>query len=297
MEMEREQELNRDSSPEVLVKSPEPGKERIVLKSSRDRAEVPAEPPKKVSRQGEELRPLSTVAADLAKRVRKTMTDIRSLGESSQGRFKDPAFGQMFQRSLAGHIDKSEADLDCFLEYLRIRSPVRQAIRVHVLLEEALEKRKKKLTEKGIRIFRKQFEKNLPDAGVHVEELRFILNWVLEYVILSTPRNQMIALLTRSLGAEEAHETIGSTQQREAHRVEIVIASGQYEEWNKHASDSPAARAVQNEGESSWMLSLVDEVVQKNRGSLQVSEGRLKMISLILPVERRSAVSYAQVPA
>ena len=225
------------------------------------------------------------------------MVEIRGLTESSQGRFKDPAFGQNFHRSITEHIDKSETHLNCLLDYLRIRSPVRQANRVHVILEEALEKHKKKLMDRGIRIFKKQFEKNLPDAGIHVEELRFILNWVLEYAIFSTRPNQTIALLTRSLEAEEAHEAIRPPQQRGAKRVEIVIASGHYEDWNKQVQVPPTTTATQYEGERSWILSLVDEIVQKNRGSLQLSEGRLRMISLILPVERRNVVYYAQARA
>ena len=296
MEMEREQELKEESSPEVLKRSPEPEKERMASKGPRERAVVPAEPAENISGQGEGFNPPPTLVVDLAKRMRKTMTEIRALGESSQGKFKDPSFGQMFHRSLAEHIDKSEADLNCLLDYLRIRSPVRQANRVHVLLEEALEKHKKKLMDRGIRIFKKQFEKNLPDAGVHVEELRFILNWVLEYAILSTATHQMIALLTRSLEAEETHEPIRSPQQSGAKRVEIVIASGQYEDWSKPSAIPSTPKTVQSEGEPSWILKLVDEIVRKNRGSLQLSNGRLKMISLILPVERRDLVYYGQAP-
>ena len=296
MEMERQQESMGDSSLELPKESPKPEKERIASKSSKDRAEVPAESPERISCHGEEFKPLSTLLADLANRIRKTMVEIRGLTESSQGRFKDPAFGQNFHRSITEHIDKSETNLNCLLDYLRIRSPVRQANRVHVILEEALEKHKKKLMDRGIRIFKKQFEKNLPDAGVHVEELRFILNWVLEYAILSTATHQMIALLTRSLEAEETHEPIRSPQQSGAKRVEIVIASGQYEDWSKPSAIPSTPKTVQSEGESSWILKLVDEIVRKNRGSLQLSNGRLKMISLILPVERRDLVYYGQAP-
>jgi len=294
MEMERQQESMGDSSLELPKESPKPEKERIASKSSKDRAEVPAESPERISCHGEEFKPLSTLLADLANRIRKTMVEIRGLTESSQGRFKDPAFGQNFHRSITEHIDKSETNLNCLLDYLRIRSPVRQANRVHVILEEALEKHKKKLMDRGIRIFKKQFEKNLPDAGIHVEELRFILNLFLEYAIISTRLNQTIALLTRSLEAEEAHEAISPPQQRGAKRVEIVIASGHYEDWNKQVQVPPTTTATQYEGERSWILSLVDEIVQKNRGSLQLSEGRLRMISLILPVERRNLVYYEQ---
>jgi hypothetical protein len=163
---------------------------------------------------------------------------------------------------------------------------------IDVILEEALEKHKKKLMERGIRIFKKQFEKGLPNAGVQVEELRFILNWILEYAIISAAPNQSIAFLTRSLEAQEANEAIRSPQQRGAKCVEIAIASGDYEDLTKQVGVPPKIRTAHNEGERSWILPLVDEIVQKNRGSLKLSEGRLRMVSLILPIERRKLVYY-----
>jgi len=189
------------------------------------------------------------------------------------------------------HIDNSEADSNCFLEYLRIKSPVRQTNMIHVVLEEALEKHKKKLMEKGIKIFRKQFGKGLPNASVHIEELRFILNWVLEYVIISSAPNQSIAFLTRSLEDQEADGAMRSPRTR---RVEIVIASGHYEDLSKQAEVPPEIRIDHGKSERSLILPLVDEIVQKNRGSLKLSEGHLRMVSLILPVERRKVVYYEQ---
>jgi len=266
--------------------------EKIVCKSSEGRIEVPAESPEKVPDHEEEFNPPSALVADLVNRIRKTVAEMRDLADSSRGKFKDPAFSQGFQRRMTEYIDNSEADLNCFLDYLRIKSPVRQTNRIHVILEEALERHKKKLMDKGIRIFRRKFEKGLPDASVHIEELRFILNWILEYAIISALPNQSIAFLTRSLEAKEDHEAIRSPEKRGTKCIEIVIASGDYEDFKKQAGVSPKIRTVQNEGERSWILPLVDEIVQKHRGSLKVSEGRLRMVSLILPIERRKIVYY-----
>ena len=190
--------------------------------------------------------------------------------------------------------DNSEVDLSCFLDYLRIKSPGRQTNMIHVVLGEALEKHKKKLMDKEIRIFRKQFEKGLPNASVHIEELRFILNWVLEYVIISAAPNQSIAFLTRSLEAQEVNEAMRSPRQRGTRCVEIVIASGHYGDLSKQAEVPSEMRTDHSKSEGSLILSLVDEIVQKNRGSLKVSEGRLKMVSLILPIERRKVVYYEE---
>jgi len=292
MEMERQNESKGDPSLEILKESADSGKERIVSKNSEDRIEVPAESPERVSYHGEDFKPFWILVANLARRIKKTIVEIRGLTESSQGRFKDPAFGQNFYRSMTEHIYNSETDLNCFLDYLRIKSPVRQTNMIHVVLEEALEKHKKKLMDKGIRVFRKQFGKDLPNASVHIEELRFILNWVLAYAINSAAPNQSISLLTRSLEAQEANEAMRSPQQRGTRCVEIVIASGHYEDMSEQAEVPPKIKTAHNEGERSWILPLVDEIVQKNRGSLKLSEGRLRMVSLILPIERRKLVYY-----
>ena len=292
MELEKEwrSESKRDPSLEtleVLKEMADSEKERIVSKSSEGRIEVPRESPEKVSYQGEESNPSLILVVNLANRIKKSMVEIRTLTESSQGRFKDPAFGQNFHRRLIEHLNNSEADLDCFLEYLRIKSSVQQTNMTHVILEEALEKHKKKLADKEIKIFKK-LEKDLPDAGVRVEELRFILNWILEYAILSAAPNRSIGFLTRSLEAQDKNE-IRLPRQKGTKCIEIAIILGDYEKPSKQIAVPPKTRTAQNEGEPSCILPLVDEIVQKNRGSLKVStdsEGRLR-ISLMLPVERR----------
>ena len=295
MEMEKRSESKGDPSLEILKECADPEKERIVSKSSEDRIEVPAESPEEVPNYGEESKSSRILVANLAKRIKKTMVEIRGLTESSQGKFRDLAFGQNFHRRMTEHIDNSEADLDCFLEYLRIKSSVRQTNVTHVILEEALERHKKKLVDKEIKIFKKQFEKDLPDASVHIEELRFILNWILEYAILSAVPNRGIGFLTRSLEAQEGKNEIRLPQQKGTKCIEIVIILGDYETPSKQSAVPPKTRTAHNEGERSCILSLVDEIVKKNWGSLKVStdsEGRLRMISLILPIERRKVFYY-----
>jgi hypothetical protein len=115
-------ELERLSRPKealslgILEESADPEKEGIVWKSSEARIQVPAESAEKAPNYGEELNPSWVMVANLAKRIKKTMVEIRGLTQSSQGRFKDLAFGQEFHRKMTEHIDNSEADLNCFLD-------------------------------------------------------------------------------------------------------------------------------------------------------------------------------------
>ena len=276
-ELERLNRSKEALSSGILEKSADPKKEGIGWKSSEARIEVPAESAEKTPNHGEELKPSWATVANLAKRIKKTMVEIRGLTQSSQGRFKDLAFGQEFHRKMTEHIDNSEADLNSFLDYIRIKSPVGQKNMLYVILEEALEKHKKKLMAKEIKIFRKQYEKDMPEARVHVEELRFILNWVLEYAIISSVPNRSIGFLTRSL------EVQGGTKS-----IEILIVLGDDEKPSKQIE-------VPLERERNCILLLVDEIVQKNRGLLKLStdsEGHLRMISLRLPIERRKVIYY-----
>jgi len=283
---------SREPSLKATEESAAPEREEAVCKSSMSRLETAEESPRKVVDHEEESKPPTALVADLANRIRKTVTEIRDLTESSRDKFKDPVFGREFQRRITDCIDNSESDLDCFLDYLRIKSRIRRANMIHVILEEALEKHKKKLMDKGIRILEKRSEKGLPDAGVHIEELRFILNWVLEYVIISALPNQGLAFLTRSLEAQEGSESIGFLRRRGTKCVEIVIASGNCEDFKRQAGVPPKTDVGHIESGQSWILPLVEEIVQKNGGTLKLSERRLRMVSLILPIERRKMVYH-----
>ena len=90
LEKEGRSESKRDPSLEtleILKEMADSEKERIVSKSSEDRIEVPPESPEKVSYQGEESNPSLILVVNLANRIRKFMVEIRTLTESSQGRF------------------------------------------------------------------------------------------------------------------------------------------------------------------------------------------------------------------
>jgi len=146
---------------------------------------------------------------------------------------------------------------------------------------------RKKIREIQDEIFKK-LEKNLPDAGVRVEELRFILNWILEYAIRSSVPNQSIGFVTRSLEAQGQNESKPS-QQKGTKYIQIATILRDYEKPSRQIAIPPKTRTAQKEAEPSCILPLVKKIVQKNRGSLKVSadsEGRLG-ISLILPIERR----------
>ena len=145
---------------------------------------------------------LFLIIAQLVEQTKKALDEIRVTTDSSRSKFNDLAFGERFHQLVTQNIEKSEAGLDFFLEYLKIRSRVRRTNTVHVILEETLRKHGKKLVDKGIRILRKQYETDLPETTLHIEELRFVPNWVLECAIISATPRGSIGLLTRCPGSQ-----------------------------------------------------------------------------------------------
>jgi len=56
-----------------------------------------------------------------------------------------------------------------------------------------------RLKEKKIRIFKKQYEKDLPEIATHDEPLRYLFSTVLQYAISSSRRNGSIGFLTKTI--------------------------------------------------------------------------------------------------
>jgi hypothetical protein len=270
-------------------------KEETVWDSSTDRLEAPIESGGKGLNDTERFQPVLVLFADLVDRIKKALDEVRSLADSSEGKFSDLAFGHNFRRRVTQETDKSEAELNCFLEYLKIRFPVRRRNTVHVILEEVLKKHEKKMMERRIRILKKQYETDLPEATVHVEELKFVLNWLLEYAIISAAPQAHIGILTRSVDIQQGQDQVGSLSQKGKKYIEILIVFGAYERRDEQMGFAPKTKAARQQIGSDFILPLVNEIVKKNQGMVKSSvnhEGHLRMVSLTLPIERRKIVYY-----
>ena len=65
-----------------------------------------------------------------------------------------------------------------------------------------MEANEKPIQKKNIKIFKK-FEKDLPETSMHDEQVRYILNSILQYAILSTPPHGSIGFLIKSLDGQK----------------------------------------------------------------------------------------------
>ncbi len=295
LEMDKQERLNAEPPPRIFEEKVNPGEEARAAPSSEERLEALVELKEKWYGSGQNGRSLPSLFVELATHIKTTLGSIRTFTEFSQGRFKDQEFGNHFQKMVTEDIDRSEAELNCFLDYLKIRSPVPKANTIHLLLEELLRKNEKRLQDKKIKISKKQYEKDLPETMVHEEELRYILNWVLQYALTSVVPNGTIGFLTRSVENGEGKEDLKAPGSKERRYVEILIGFEGVEKPNDLARAALGLQAFHREAGNSFILPLVDEIVQKNHGIMKFrgdGEKRITQVSLVLPVERRRVVYY-----
>ena len=302
VEMEKQGWMNGESVPKISDEKVVPIESAASPRSFEEKKEPPAmELTEKDPPVGSSGRPLPVLFSNLATHLKDSFGSIRNLTEFSQDKFKDSEFGYYFQRMVIEDIDKAEAELNCFLDFLKMKSFAPRANTVHLVLEDLLRRNEKKLREKKIKIVKKEYEKDLPETSVQDEELKYILNWIIQYAIASAASSGTVGFLTRSFDPHEIRDDIKSTLPRDKKYLEILVAFGA--SANNKAADQPLAalglQTLHRESGSSLILPLVEEVVQKNHGVLKSRvdhEKGLTQISLILPCERRKMVQYQSRP-
>ncbi|MEI9477347.1 MAG: hypothetical protein WCO26_12305 [Deltaproteobacteria bacterium] len=298
VEMERQEKLNGKPSLNIVDEVMASAEQESEVKHPEARTENPGLPSEfkdKTPPGGQATRPWPDFLIEFANHIKDTLGSIRGLTELSQGRFKDPEFGNNFYRMVAGDIDKTDSELACFLDYVKIKSPAQKANTVHALLEALLRDHEKKLKDRKIKIARKQYEKDLPETSVQDEQLRYVLNWVLQYAILSVSPGGNIGIVTKVLDTQEAGGDFKTWVQREAKYIEIIVVFNGSEKPVEQVRTGQGSPSTAKENGKDFILPLVEEIVQENRGMIRSKvdhEKHLTQISLMFPVERRRVTYY-----
>jgi nitrogen-specific signal transduction histidine kinase len=233
--------------------------------------------------------------AELVHNVKNTLNTIKSFTHLSREKFRDMEFGEYFCKTVTQDIIKTDLFLNCFLDYLKINSPIPKTNTVHIILESVLKINESLFEEKRIKIFKKQYEKDIPETTVHDEQLKYMLNSIIQYAIPLIPPNGGIGFLTKSFDAQDVKEDFKASQEKEVKYIEILIGFTGYEKSSKPLEPSLGTPSIRTEETNDFILRLIKEVVQKNRGMLKIKvdeEKPITLISLILPVERRRVVQY-----
>jgi len=234
---------------------------------------------------------------DLISTTKSTLFAIKSISQLSVDKFNDPEFRKYASKSITQDIKKIDSVLNSLLNYIQINIPIVKSNTIHILLEEILEANEKCVSDKHVKII-KHFQKDLPETFLHDEEVKFLLNSIVQYALFSTPPRGSIGFLTRTIeakGTEDGNKVI-SLPGRE--QIDIVVA------FTDHGEPFKATDKTPSEGEGGpkdkapqLIVLLVKEIIKKYKGligfDIDEKESRT-IVSLRLPLDRRQVVYYEQ---
>ena len=234
---------------------------------------------------------MSAFFIDLMHLVKNTLGSIRNYSQLARGKFSDKEFGEYFYRAVSEDIEKIDMAVNGLINYIKLNTPIRKTDTVHHLIEEVLRKNQGKLEERGIKLFKK-FEKDLPETIVPDEQLKYVLNSVLQYALGSISPNLSIGFYTRSFVLEKEVSQGLALFQKDGRYVEISVV---FMGYKKPGEKGVGGQGLQKEEPLDLILRFVKEVVQRNRGTMRIDVDEEKariFISLRFPVERRKVVYY-----
>lgn len=240
---------------------------------------------------------LSLFLIELVHRIKNPLVSIKTFTQLLQDKFNDGEFREQFYRIVTEDIVKIDSVLNGLLSYIKINTPIEKKDTVHFILEDVLRKHEMQMEDKKIKIFKK-FEKGLPETIVHDEQLRYVLNALLQYAVPSIPPNGSIGFLTKS--SETQKETIENKKiiRKDGRYIEILIVFTGYKKPFEKFETVLGIEHSQKEEAIELELRLIKEIIQKNRGTMtfEVSEKTPRtLISLKFPIERRKLIYYQPV--
>jgi nitrogen-specific signal transduction histidine kinase len=187
--------------------------------------------------------------------------------------------------------------LNALLNYININTPILKKNTIHLIIDDILEMSDKQIQEKNIKIVRK-FEKDLPETYIHDEQVKFILNSIIQYLLLTISSDATIGFLTRSKILQKPTGIEKVVTLKERQYVEILIVSTVQREPFEQLKDTSEILDVKKEQSTNLMLRLIKELIQKHPGVIEfeVDENKTRtMMSVRFPAERRQVILYEQV--
>lgn len=237
---------------------------------------------------------LSSFLVELIDSIKNTLISIKNVSQLSTEKFNDLEFRKYSQRSITEDIKNIDSVLNSLLNYIHINTPIAKSNTISLILEEVLKANEKQIQGKNIKIFKK-CEKDLPETFIHDEQMRFILNSILQFAILSTPPEGTIGFLIKSFDFLNGTPGKKISPERNGGYIEAAIGFIGGKESTEPLKDIPASSAIQKEETTKLILQLVKEILQKNHGSMTYEVDPKKprtLITLRFPIERRKVVYY-----
>ncbi len=235
---------------------------------------------------------MSSFLVELIHSIKNTLISIKNTSALSADRFNDAEFRKIAQKSITEDIKQIDSVLNSLLNYIHINTPIIKSNTLSLILEEVLEANEKQIERKKIKTFKK-CEKDLPETFIHDEQMRFILNSILQYAILSTPVGGTIGFLIKSFDFHNGGPDKQISPERNGGYIEAAIGfMGEPSDPLKNVGGSPATL---EQGTTKLILQLVKEILQNNHGGMTYEVDPKKprtLITLRFPIERRKVVYY-----
>jgi hypothetical protein len=236
----------------------------------------------------------SAFLIELVHRIKNTLGSIKNLTLLAVDKFDDVEFRRYALQSVAGDVRKIDSVLNSLLNYIHINTPLIKINTIPLLLESILDANMKQLQDKKIQII-KRFWRDLPETSIHDEQVRFILNSVLQYAILSTSVNGTIGILIKGSNFQKGMTDRKVSPEKDGGYIEVAVGfagdkkSGGQSKGLSEVSDNRKGEAID------LILKLVKEILQKNHGmmTLHIDPKKLgTLITLKFPIERRKVIYY-----
>jgi len=239
---------------------------------------------------------LSLHYVELFNRIKASLAAMQAYAFILRDNSKDKELGEHFYKIVNADIEKTVSLLNCFNDYVNFSTPMIKSDTVNILVEEVINKHVSQFEEKKVQIIKKQFEKDLPETILPDEQLTYILNSVIECVLLSIPLNGSVGFLTRSFDIETLTSEEKRQLQKDGKYLEILVVSTSNKKSDEPIEVVPAIPPhPQQEEATELILKLAKEVIKKNRGMMRqkvYEDRKINFISLILPIERRNVIRY-----
>jgi len=235
---------------------------------------------------------------ELLSRIKASLSAMQAFAYLSKENFKDQELGEQFCKIVNADIEKTISLINCFDDYLSFSSPMIKSNTVNSIVEEVIKKHGREFEERDIKIVKKQLDKDLPEAILSDEQVRYLLNSVVECLLLSNPLHGSIGFLTRILDPEVLTAEEKGRLQKDRKYLEILAVSASDADVTPGKEDEVSSgipSPPQQDGEIQLILKLVKGIVTKNRGVMRhkvYDDKPMTFISVILPAERRKVIRY-----
>ncbi len=229
--------------------------------------------------------------------IKKTLSAIYNINLLSIEKYDELEFRKYARKSVAQDIKKIDSILNALSNYISINTPILKKNTIHLIIEDILEMSDKQIQEKKIKIVKK-FEQDLPETHIHDEQVKFLLNCILQYLVLTVSPEGTIGFITRSKTLQKGAGEEKVITLKERLYVEILMISTIHKEPFEQLQDISEIVEPKSEQSTDLLLRLIKELVQKYPGIIEfeVSENKARtLISLRLPAERRQVILYEQV--